>query len=123
MATRRLRDVPRLIDRRFQLQNYDSDTLFGQGDNPGQITASLFRMTNIVSGSRRMRSRDSSRIRNLCPATTDLEAVDETAFSADQVNATFVRTLGDWVPAQTISNIVGWVAQRKPMSCPRFRST
>ncbi|HYV30380.1 MAG TPA: CotH kinase family protein, partial [Candidatus Binatia bacterium] len=104
------------VDGRFRLMGYDTDTIIGQGDSPGSVTAGLFRMTNTPpSGLDRT---NTAIIRFITwPEFTPiyygtLKRLIETTFSADQFNPMLDRLLGDWVPNVTIEAMKNWQAQR-----------
>ncbi|HUR47359.1 MAG TPA: lamin tail domain-containing protein [Candidatus Saccharimonadales bacterium] len=95
------------IDTRFLILPYDSDTIMGQGDTPGSITASLFRMNTGTTIPRLMND----------PAFVpiyyaQLKKLIDTTFSAAQLNPLLDRVLGGFVPAGTITAMKNWQASR-----------
>ena len=111
-------------DGRFRLMGYDTDTIVGQGDSPGSITASLFRMTNTPpSGVDRT---NTAIIRLMTwPEFTPiyyatLKHLIETTFSAEQFNPLLDRLLGGWVPNGVIDAMKTWQAQRNAFVLSRI---
>lgn len=95
------------IDQRFKLIPYDLDTLMGEGAEPGTNTAGIFRSTALTVIKSLLRN---PAIEPLYYA--ELRSLIETIFSPGQLNPLIDETLGDWVPAATISKMKNFAASR-----------
>jgi hypothetical protein len=82
----------------------------GQGDSPGSITASLFRMLNGDPGVGIQRLMNSPDFLPIYYST--LKRMIEGTFSAEQLNPLLDRILGGWVTQGTITAMKNWQASR-----------
>ena len=102
-----------LIDTRFILLPHDFDSILGEGG--GNLNDNIFRMCPAVNGgantavlNRFMRHPEFVRI-----YFEELQRLADTVFSPEQMNPLLDRALGGLVPAQTISNMKQFAADRR----------
>ncbi|MDB6031640.1 MAG: hypothetical protein JWM16_1978 [Verrucomicrobiales bacterium] len=88
-------------DRRFNLLAYDTDTIMGEGDTAGSITAGLFRMNTGPSPGPMAKFMTHPDFVPIYYAS--LKRLIETTFSAAVLNPLIDRVLGDFVPAGTLT--------------------
>lgn len=104
-----------IVDPRFILIPHDLDTILGQGDTPGNVTANIFRMVPAVNGqantfvlNRFMRHPE------LAPIYyRELKRMIDTTFAAAELNPLIDRLLTDFVPANTITAMKNFAAARR----------
>jgi hypothetical protein len=98
-------------DPRFILVYHDLDTIINEGDSGGSTTASIFSATsNNGSGQAMNRFLRDPEIEPIYYAT--LQRLIDTAFAPENFNPLIEQTLGAYVPANVISRMKTWNANR-----------
>jgi hypothetical protein len=105
-------------DNRWILLAHDWDTILGEGDTTGQTTLPLFVMCPSVTYS--SLSRNTAVLERFMKHPSfapiyyrELKRLCDGVFSPAQMNAELDRRLGDWVPAQNVSNMKTFNANRR----------
>ncbi len=95
------------FDPRFLLLGHDFDTVFGQGDTPGNVNDSIFRAVAVPVIDRFLKHPEFAPL--YYQTLTNLIA---TAFSPGQVSSALDQHLGSWVNAGVIGNMKTFSAAR-----------
>ena len=104
-----------ITDRRFKVLPYDLDTIMGQGDTPGSVTASLLRAAETNAATRGSSPAMQRFLKDpeFAPIYYHhLRQLIDTTFSATQLNPLLDQTLDGLVPTSTIEAMKAFAAAR-----------
>jgi len=96
-----------LVDPRFIPLPHDLDTIFGQGDTPGNVGENIYISTGLQTMNRLVRHPEFEPV-----FLAEFRHQLETTFSTNVLFGLFDQHLAEWVPAQTIQQMKDFMAAR-----------